>query len=166
MNYLVYVNLVGVLGLATLCGFQWEANRQANLLAENLDKTRQEQDNQITRQKREIAGYAEDLRAAQAQIVTLRDERDKAAAQRDSAAAARDQAIAQRDQLKAENDRSNEVLAKWMTAVTQRDEAIKKAVAEIQELAKERNDKITELNDVIGKYNELVKQTAKAAPAH
>lgn len=166
MRYLVYVNLLGVVGLAALCGFQWEANRKANLLAESLDKTRQEQDNQIMRQKREIAGYAEDLHEAQDHIATLRDQRDKATAERNSAAAARDQAIAERDQLKAEQEQSKEILAKWVSAVTQRDDVIKKAFARIEDLAKERNDKITELNNVIVKYNALAKQTTKAAPAH
>jgi chromosome segregation ATPase len=159
MKSLVYINLLGVLALATLCGFQWEANRQANLRAESLDKTRQEQNNQIARQQHEIAGYTEDLHTAQAQITTLRDERDKVTTERDKAAAARDKAITERDQLKAKVEDSDAILAKWKAAVTQRDEAIKKAVAQIEGLAKERDD-------VIGKYNALVKQTTKGEAAH
>ena len=75
-----------------------------------------------------------------------------------AAAARGDQALASsRDRLMAELANEKEALEKWKAAVTQRDEAIKKAIGEINTLEKARNDAIAKFNDLAGKYNTLVK---------
>jgi uncharacterized coiled-coil DUF342 family protein len=65
---------------------------------------------------------------------------------------------AERNQLAAENAQLKTDLDKWVAAVKQRDELIKQAGAEIQNLAKQRNDAIAQFNDLASKYNALVKQ--------
>jgi septal ring factor EnvC (AmiA/AmiB activator) len=169
MKVLPWLNAVGVIALAVLCVWQWDINRRTNLLAVSLDKTRQEQARKIADQEKSIKGYMADLddfrqRLMRSDEALAKAELDirKVSAERNRAAAARDQALAERDELIKELKQSKETLAKWMTAFDKQDAALKKAIAEIQTLGKERNDAIISFNDLANKYNALVKGPAKS----
>jgi uncharacterized coiled-coil DUF342 family protein len=53
-------------------------------------------------------------------------------------------------------------LDKWIAAVAARDEALKKAEAQIQSLAEARNDAIAKFNELAKKYNSSVGEIKKA----
>jgi len=156
MKFIGYFNMFGVMSLAVLCVVQWQANRRINLQAIELEKTRQEQIQKIAEQDRTIKGYMADLedfrhrleksdaalREAETKIATLGMERDRA--------------IAERDQFKA-------TLGKWVAAVKERDDTLKKANDEIRKLAAERNNAVVKFNELAGKYNTAVKELNAAA---
>jgi len=157
MKLVSYINMIGVLALATLCAWQWQANRRANLLAVSLDKTRQEQVQTMAEQGRSIKGYMSDLDQLRSRLdqsdKALREAEDKVVtltSQRDTAQAQSKQACAELSKLK-------EVLDKWMAALKQRDESMTMANQEILRLARERNDATAKFNDLATKYNALVK---------
>ena len=164
MKFLGYFNLLGVLALAVLCVFQWEVNRRLNLEHVSLDMTRQVQAQKIAELEKTIAGDKADLndfrkrleqaeaaiKANEATIVKVTDERDQAAAQRDAVTIERDRAMADRDALQAD-------LQKWVDAVKQRDAALKKEGEERLQAQKDRNDAVVKFNDLVGKYNDAVK---------
>jgi septal ring factor EnvC (AmiA/AmiB activator) len=169
MKILGYFNLLGVIALAVLCGFQWEANRRANLREVALDKIRQEQTQKIAEQDRTIKGYIADLddfrhrlERTEAALKQIENQLATVSGERDRAAAARDQAVAERDQLLTEREKFKETLAKWMAAVGERDEALKKASSEVQALGKDRNEAVMKFNDLAVKYNGLVKDLNEA----
>ncbi len=151
MKFIAYFNLLGVLVLAALCAVQWQANRRLNLQVIDLERTRQQQVQKMTEQDRTIKGYASDL-----------DEFRRRLEQSDSALKEAETKVAtlgmERDQLLAERDRNKIVLEKWMAAVMERDEAIKKGNDEILKLAQARNDAVAKFNDLATKYNAVVKE--------
>ena len=134
MNYL---NFAGVATLAILCSFQWQTNSRLNLKTQSLEKTNLEQAAKIDDQARTIKNDATDLDDLRSRLSLS------------ESALADDEATIK--QLKTAMD-------KWIAAVTQRDQALKQAGAQIQKLAIERNDAVLKFNDLAGKYNTIVKQ--------
>ena len=56
-----YLNFLGVVAVAILCGFQWQTNSRLNLEAQSLEKTKLEQAAKIDEQDRTIKNDAADL---------------------------------------------------------------------------------------------------------
>src|SRR5689334_3303526 len=135
------LNLLGVLALAGLCCVQWQANRQANLRAIELERTRLELSAKIEEQDKTIKGYVADLDDFRQRLTlseaALKESQEKFAA----LAAERDKLIAERDQLKT-------ALDKWTAALAERDAALKRADQQIQKLTGERNDAVSKFNDL------------------
>ena len=134
MNYL---NFAGIVALAILCSLQWQTNSRLNLETQSLEKTNLEQAAKIDDQARTIKNDATDLDDLRSRLSLS------------ESALADDEATIK--QLKTAMD-------KWIAAVTQRDQALKQAGAQIQKLAIERNDAVLKFNDLAGKYNTIVKQ--------
>ena len=64
--------------------------------------------------------------------------------------------------METANQSMKSALDKWTAAVAGRDEALKKAEAQLQSLAEVRNDAIAKFNDLAKKYNSSVGEIKKA----
>ena len=137
---LQFLNFAGILALTVLCCFQWRTNRQLNLRAIDLEKTRLVQSAKIVEQDKTIKGYVADLDDFRKRLElaesALKEVEDKLSV-----------ITTERDQLKA-------ALDKWIAAVAQRDE-------QLQKLATERNDAVAKFNDLANKNNAAVKELNK-----
>ncbi len=139
------INLAGILILAGLCAAQWVTNRQLNLSAIDLEKTRQNQAQQLADKDQAIKGDIADLDDFRARLEQALNAASAADAQVKSVTADRDQIAAQRDQLQTTVDALQAGLEKWKQAVAQRDDALQQAAQTAEKLAAERNDAIAEI---------------------
>ncbi|MDB5303366.1 MAG: hypothetical protein JWM97_915 [Phycisphaerales bacterium] len=163
IRFLQFFNLVGVVALAVLCGFQWNVNRKANLELITLDGVRQSQASKIVEQAATIKRYAED-------IEDLRDRLSRAEASLDETTGKLTAANAEGKKLTAERDELKSSVTTWMAAVAERDAALKQSREQQEKLGKERNEAITKFNDLATKYNGIVKELndsrAKSGAGH
>ncbi len=153
------LNLLGVLILAGLCAVQWQANRQASLLASDLETTRQTQSAKITEQTQAIDGQKADLDQLRLRLAETTTERDTAQAQLKTTTIQRD-ALAGADQknkalLAAQTDQFQKELDQWQAAVKARDEALAKAHATVKQLADDRNATVEKFNALAKQCNQL-----------
>lgn len=150
MNRLHYVNLVGVLVLATLCVAQWQHDRRLNLEVNRLEKTRLDQAGKLAEEEKVVRGLKEDMAQLKGQFTQtqteLNDTREKLrAAERETR-----QLTVERDQLKTS-------VTNWTAAVAVRDERLKEASSQIRKLADELNASLRKFNDLATNYNGVVK---------
>ena len=148
---LKYVNLFGVLALATLCIAQWQQDRRLNLEIGRLDQVRLQQAAKIDEQTNVLKGLNEDLDQLKTSLANEQSLRSQAEQKVLSSESTNEQLILERDQLKA-------AITNWANAVALRDERMKEANARIEQLA-------ADLNASIRKYNELVTNHNAAAKA-
>jgi len=150
-------NLLGVIALAALCAVQWRNNGRINLQLIDLEKTRIAQSTKIAEQEKAIKGYVADLDDFRERLTRSEAALDKMETKLNTTIKERNQLTAQRDQLVAERDELKTTLDKWVAAVAERDKVLKQAGDEVQTLLQQRNDAIARFNDLVGKYNALVK---------
>lgn len=159
---LQWSNLLGILALAGLCAWQWQANRAAQLDASGLDQLRLVHEAKLTEQDKTLSGLRADLESLQSRLA-------KAAQERDTAQASLRQAASERDSLSAANAKQKALLAAqidqfqkeldaWQAAVAARDAELKKAGDLIEKIAKERNADIERSNALVKQYNLLAKE--------
>ena len=148
---LKYVNLFGVLALATLCVSQWQRDRHLNLEIGRLEQVRQQQASKIDEQTNVLRGLNEDLGQLKTSLANEQSLRSQAEQKVLSSESTNEQLILERDQLKA-------AITNWANAVALRDERMKEANAKIEQLA-------ADLNASIRKYNELITNHNGAAKA-
>jgi chromosome segregation ATPase len=176
MKRLHYVNLLGVLALTALCVAQWRHDRRLNLDINRIEKVRLEQGAKLADQEQTISGLNTDLAQFKDQFIKAQTELNETLQKLRAVERQTNQLALERDQLKAS-------VTNWAAAVAIRDERLKQANGEIQglaakldasikeqneslkRLADERNDLVAKLNartkdfnDVVTKYNTLVKQ--------
>src|ERR1017187_2884920 len=148
---LKYVNLFGVLALATLCIAQWQQDRRLNLEIGRLDQVRLQQAAKIDEQTNVLKGLNEDLGQLKTALANEQSLRSQAEQKVLSSESTNEQLILERDQLKA-------AITNWANAVALRDERMKEANARIEQLA-------ADLNASIRKYNELATNRNAAVKA-
>jgi len=148
---LKYVNLFGVLALATLCVVQWQRDRRLNLEISRLDQVRLQQAARIDEQANLLKGLNEDLGQLKTSLANEQSLRSQAEQKVLSSESTNEQLVLERDQLKA-------AITNWANAVALRDEHMKEANTRIEQLA-------ADLNASIRKYNELVTNHNAAAKA-
>ena len=148
---LTWINLLGVLVLATLCVFQWRANRTLNLDVNRLDQTRQTQSAKIDEQAATLRGLTSDLDRFREQLgsatLSQKDAETKLRASEHLAA-----------QLANECDQLKESIAQWTAAVATRDDRLAEANARITDLASRLNATVAKYNALVAFHNDLVKQ--------
>lgn len=149
------LNLVGVLVLATLCAYQWRANRGLNLDVNRLEKIRIEQTAHIAAQDKTIKGQAADLDLFRSQLEQTRAELHDALSEN----AALERRLAQ---VTDENENLKTAIAEWAAAVAARDERIVEANQRIEEFAGRLDDSIRKFNDLAADYNDVVRQLNEA----
>ena len=156
-RFLGYFNLFGVFALTLLSAAQWRTNSRLNLEEIELEKTRLEQVAKIAEQDKAIKGCAADLEEFRGRLTkadaSLHDTESRLAA----TAAERDQLSEDRTRLAEERGRLRANLDHWIAAVTERDKALKQAGEDIQKLCADRNEAVTRFNELVGKYNAMVK---------
>lgn len=164
MNHkLQFVNLFGVIALAALCVMQWRQNRQLNLGAIDLEKTRQTQEHKLTEQDKALRGLTDDLARFKEQFARAKSELTETREKLGAAERALTKVSAERDQLQVN-------LTNWMNAVTERDARLKEANERINEVVGKLNESVvkfnhlvTNHNDIVARYNELAQKAAAAA---
>jgi len=141
-RFLQIFNLLGVVSLAILSGFQWQANSGLSHQADALQATDDQQASKLIEQDQTIKDDA-------TSIDDLRQRLDI------SESSLKD-ATAKVASLTDENTQLKSALDKWTAAVAQRDDALKQAGDQIQKLAADRNDTVQKYSDLVNKYNALV----------
>jgi len=152
---LQFLNLFGVLMLAGLCVVQWQSNRQLNLEANQLEKTRQAQQQKISEQEATARGLTEDLTRFKEQVKAQHDDLDdakKKLRETESAVAG----------LTAERNELRESVTNWSNAVAQRDALAKEANNRILDLSTNLNASIQKYNELTTNYNSVVQQLNEA----
>jgi chromosome segregation ATPase len=148
-------NLFGVLALAALCVAQWRSNRQLNIETNQLEKTRQAQQQTISRQEQTARGLDEDLTRFKEQVAAQRgdlDDAKKKLRETESAVAG----------LTAERNELRESVTNWASAVSQRDALAKEANSQILELSTNLNASIQKYNELATNYNATVQELNEA----
>lgn len=160
---LQFVNLCGVVLLAGLCVFQWRQNRALNLGLNDLEKTRQAQEQKFGEQSKTIQGLTDDLTRFKEQFTSARSELTEVKEKLNVTERTLTQVSTERDQLQIN-------LTNWMNAVTARDAKIKEANERITEVVGRWNESVvkfnqlvTNHNDIVARYNELARNNAAAA---
>ncbi len=147
---LKYLNLIGVVALASLCVAQWLHDRRLNLEIKHLDQVCSEQSVKIDDQANQLKGLNEDLDQLKTSLATERTLRSQVEQKLRPAEAANQQLTLERDQLKG-------AISNWANAVALRDERMKEANARIEELAVDLNTSIRKYNELVTNYNAVVK---------
>ncbi len=145
------LNLCGVLVLAALCAVQWRLNRQLNLEANHLEKTRQDQWQRIEELEGNLRGARADLDGFRSQL----QETSEARRETDLKLRTAERAILQ---LEGEREQLKMSVTNWAAAVAARDEQLKAAADQLQTLAAERNDAVAKFNELAAKYNQVVNE--------
>ncbi len=146
---LKWINLAGVLALAILCVIQWSRDRALNLEINRLEKARIDNEAKIQEQEKAIRGLNSDLALFKEQLTTTRSELKDTRDQLRTVELENINLSAERDQLRIS-------ITNWMEAVTLRDERIKEANERIQSLANDLNDSIGKFNELATNYNNVV----------
>jgi chromosome segregation ATPase len=147
---LKYLNLFGVVVLASLCVTQWLHDRHLNLEIKHLAQVRLEQSARIDEQANQLKGLNEDLDQLKTSLATERVLRSQVEQKLETAEAANEQLTLERDQLKG-------AITNWANAVALRDERMKEANARIEQLAADLNASIRKYNELVTNYNAVVK---------
>ncbi|HUB23890.1 MAG TPA: hypothetical protein VL992_00575 [Tepidisphaeraceae bacterium] len=158
MRVVQWLNLLGVLALVVLCSQQWQVNRRLNLDNISLESLRIQQQTEIAEQSARIKADAADLDELRSKVMideaAIREAMLKITQLEQSLLVSE----TSRKQLAAERDALKSALAKWQTAVAQRDAALKDADQKLVKLLDDRNAAVLKFNDLATKYNDLVKQ--------
>jgi len=160
MNRLHYVNLAGVLALAALCVFQWQANRRLNLEVNQLEKTRLDQAARLAEQEQIVRGLNSDLAQFKEQFTQAQAELGDMRKKLDAAQLEIRQVTVERNQLKTS-------VTNWAAAVSVRDERLTEAGSQLRKLGDDLNASIRKFNDLATNYNAVVKELneLRARPA-
>lgn len=149
MRGLHYVNLIGVLLLAVLCGVQWKANRELNLRTNEIEKIRIEQIQRIEEQAKQIKGQAADLDSFREHLRIATTQLKSA--ESNLLVARQDLAL-----LTTERDQLKESIVGWTKAVAERDEKLSQISKQVEKLAADRNDAVVKFNELAKKHNDVV----------
>jgi len=148
-NAIIILNLIGVLGLGVLCVAQWRMDRRLNAELNRLEIIRAEQTKRLGEQERTLHGHVADLAALREHITRLTGELKETEGKLRGAEREAGQLTSERDQLR-------EAVKKWSAAVDARDEQMRAANLQIQELAERSNDTVRKFNELATNYNESV----------
>jgi chromosome segregation ATPase len=147
---LKYLNVLGVMVLASLCVAQWLHNRCLNLGIKRLDQVHSEQSARIDEQVIQLKELNEDLDQQKTSLATERALRSQIEQKLETAEAGNERLTLERDQLKV-------AITNWANAVALRDERMKEANVRIEELAADLNASIRKYNKLVTNYNAVVK---------
>jgi len=147
---LKYLNLFGVLALATLCVAQWQRDRRLNLEIGRLDQVRLQQAAKIDEQANTLKGVNEDLGQLKTSLANEQSLRSQAEQKVLSSESTNEHLTLERDQLKA-------AITNWANAVALRDARMKEANARIEQLAADLNASIRKYNELVTNHNAAVK---------
>jgi uncharacterized coiled-coil DUF342 family protein len=154
-RFLHYFNFAGILALAILCAFQWQANRTANLEVIRLEKIGLQQASNLAEKEKTLKGSASDLESFRQQLAQthaeLKDLEPKLAT-----------ATHENLQLVSERDALKKSLTNWVSAVSARDERLRSANLQFEQLSADRNQTVSKFNELAEKYNSVVKDLGMA----
>jgi uncharacterized coiled-coil DUF342 family protein len=148
---LKYINLAGVVLLATICVLQWNSNRRLNLTLIQTEKARLEQDAKIADQQKKLQGSQADLDSFREQLIRAH----AAVKTNESAMLALRGEVAS---VKSERDHLRTSLQDWTRAVKERDAQLAKASEQIKKLAEDRDQAVEKYNSLAQTYNQTVQE--------
>jgi chromosome segregation ATPase len=147
------VNLFGVLVLAALCVVQWRHDRQLNLQINQLEKSWQQLDAKTQELEKKLRANSEDADYFRAQLSktteTLSDTEKKL-----------DKSELQASTLVFENDQLKDAITNWATAVSSRDEQIRKLAGDLNNSIEKFNHLATNHNTLVREFNDLRARSA------
>ena len=155
-RFLTKLNLLGILGLAALCVFQWRINREANIEVIRLQKTQGEQSAKIVEHEKTIAGQGADLESFRAQLTATKTAEKELLTKLAAADRGNHQLTIEVEQLKLS-------LTNWAAAVSERDQQLRRATTNVQDLIASRDEAIEKYNALAKQHNQLVVDLNRAA---
>jgi chromosome segregation ATPase len=155
-RFLTKLNLLGVFALAALCVFQWRINREANIDVIGLQKSQREQSAKIAEHEKTIAGHVVDLESFRAQLTATKNAEKELTSKLTAADRNNHQLTIEVEQLKLS-------LTTWAAAVSERDEQLRRATTNIQDLIASRDEAIEKYNGLAKQHNQLVADLNRAA---
>lgn len=138
---LAHFNLVGVVALAVLCGWQWRENRRVHLELSASLTARHALEAKAKEQEGTIRGVTSDLDGFRERLAAALAARKEAERLGNALASTNSALVAERDQLRA-------AAGEWTRAVADRDRMLREADDALRRLLAERDA-------VVGKYNAL-----------
>lgn len=142
------LNLVGVVVLALVCGFQWQRDRALNLELNRNEKARLEQTTKLAEQEKNLRGLTDDLTLFKEQLARAQSE--------SNATEKRLRELERENQLlTSARDQLQESVTNWVNAVAARDKLITEANENIRTLNERTSTLTDQLNASIKKFNEL-----------
>jgi len=148
-NFLVILNLIGVLALGVLCVSQWRMNRQLHGELERLELLRRAGVEQLAERDRTIGGQQTDLDA-------LREHLTRVTGELGTSEERARQLTRQVAQLEDERAQLQEGGRRWAEAVEARDGQIRSAQEQLREVVGQANETVTKYNELAGQYTALV----------
>jgi DNA repair exonuclease SbcCD ATPase subunit len=145
MKRLHQINLVGILTVAVMCIFQWQANRRLNLEITRLERTRLDQASNLQQQEGVIRGMSADLES-------FRDRFARADSDYTNTVHQLAENDRQRERLTRERDQLKEGITNWVHAVALRDERLKEANLRLAEFADQLSQQIRQFNELATNY--------------
>jgi peptidoglycan hydrolase CwlO-like protein len=152
---LYILNLLGIVVLAVLCVAQWRRSSRDDRLFKSLEQTRLEQSVRLDKQAAQLTGAATDQEELRHRLTEAQAELRETHGQLDAS-------TAERDRLQGECQQLQAGLRQWTAAIATRDQALEKASRDIQELAGTRNQAVTKFNDLVARYDTLVREINQA----
>lgn len=148
-NFILILNLIGVLVLGVLCVSQWRINRQLHGELDRLEEVRREQAAKLDERDRTINGQASDLGA-------LREHLTRVTGGLHAAEERGRQTARQLAQLESEREQLQAGVRKWAEAVEARDEQLRATHAQLREVVGQTHETVTKYNELAANYSALV----------
>ena len=149
--FLQYFNFAGILILAVLCSIQWHTNRNVNLEVIRLEKINLEQVSTLAEKEKALKGSAADLDSFRHQLTQADGGLKNLEAKVVTALQENNQLILDREEMKKN-------LTHWIGAVSARDERLRAATLQIEQLSTDRNQTVSKFNELGEKYNSAMKE--------
>ena len=151
MKHLRWINLFGVLVLASLCVVQWQRDRRLNLEINRLERERQVQQEKISEQEKSASGLNADL-------ARFKDQFKQAHAQVNEARTAIRKLEEENSQLVRDREQLKVNVTNWAAAVAARDESLRQANEQARDTASRLNGSILKFNELASNYNASIKR--------
>jgi chromosome segregation ATPase len=148
-RFLATLNLIGVVALAGLCGYQWKQEMQLNRRIDGLLVDKENLETKVSEQEKTIKGLRDDLKYFQGLYAATQEELTEVRAALVKSEKENARLSAECEQLKAN-------IETWKAAVKERDEHIAEANERLKEYAGKINEGVLKYNDLAQKHNEVV----------
>lgn len=150
LRLLQHLNLAGVLALAVLCGFQWQANRRSELHGIRMDAVRMELASRVGDLQRLLTNSVSDVEVFRNQITGSNTEIRELKQQLETSER-------RKDHLELESVQLRSSLSNWMAAVAIRDERIRDSTDRLNRLASGQREAVAKINELVGQYNDVTR---------
>jgi chromosome segregation ATPase len=151
MKRLGWINLVGVLVLASLCAGQWRRDRRLHLELRQEEVRRTALEQKLAEQDKSAAGLTADLARFKSQFLEAHTNASGARSAQRRLEQENVQLTREREQLKAS-------VTNWAVAVAARDESLRELNRRLEESTGQLHESVLRHNELASNYNATVRR--------